>query len=491
MDDSKRLRNGLLTLGSLGLLAVGLFLIEQTSSVKLIQATALFAIWGIAAVSLNLINGVTGILSLGHHGFMLIGGYTTALLVLSDQQRERIASSARSQMTDFTLGLSVSNWLHAIGLDALTTPETLWFRFMIAMFIGGVMAAIFGLIVGIPSLRLRGDYLAIVTFGFGEIVRLLASTSLFAPFTNGSLGFTGIPSEIGKSVWWTFLFLVITVFVLSKLKFSSYGRALMGIREDEIAAEAMGVNLAYHKVFAFTVSAFFAGIAGGLWVSWLATARLDVFLFFLTFFFLVAISVGGTGSITGVLFGTALVVFVQQYGDPLEQSYALPVWLGIAGTVLVMTAVGSFLYRQSRRIRPRMHWTIWALGTLGVVGLLAVVVGPSIPALDGEFRPFGMRRILLSALLLAIMIARPEGLIGRAEFSWAWLLRERRDQPSDEEKAQDAWLSNPELRDSLDEPEPAVHPMTERGERPEGKRATGKETPLDSKDREPPESGGR
>ena len=491
MDDSNRLRNAIATLVGLALLAGALWLVEASASVKLVQATALFAIWGIAAVSLNLINGVTGILSLGHHGFMLIGGYATALLVLSDDGRQRIASSARSQMTDFTLGLSVSNWFQALGLEAWTTPDTLWIRFIVALFIGGVMAAIFGLIVGIPSLRLRGDYLAIVTFGFGEIVRLLASTSLFAPFTNGSLGFSGVPSEFGKSVWWTFLFLVITVYVLSKLKFSSYGRALMGIREDEIAAEAMGVNLAYHKVFAFTLSAFFAGIAGGLWVSWLATARLDVFLFFLTFFFLVAISVGGTGSITGVLFGTALVVFVQQYGDPLEQSYSLPVWFGILGAVFVATAIGVFLYRRSRRMRPRMHWSAWVVGGLGMIGLLTALVGPAIPALDADFRPFGMRRILLSALLLAIMIARPEGLLGRAEFSWAWLFRERKDQPTDEERAQDAWLSNPELRKRLDDPKPGAHPIAETGERPEGERATGEETPLEREDVDPPESGGR
>ena len=491
MADSKRLRNALLTLLGLGLVAVALYLVVQSGSVKLIQATALFAIWGIAAVSLNLINGVTGILSLGHHGFMLIGGYTTALLVLSDERRQHLASSARSQLTDFTLGLSVGNWFEAIGLGALATPETLWVRFMVSLLIGGLLAAVFGLIVGIPSLRLRGDYLAIVTFGFGEIIRLLASTSLLAPFTNGSLGFSGVPSDFGKSVWWTFLFLAITVFVMSKLKFSSYGRALMGIREDEIAAEAMGINLAYHKVFAFTLSAFFAGLAGGLWVSWLATARLDVFLFFLTFFFLVAISVGGTGSITGVLFGTALVVFVQQYGDPLEQPYAVATWIGIAAVVLLMAAVGSFLFRTNRRLRPRMHWSIWVLGVLGIAGVLIAFVGPAIPALEGEFRPFGMRRILLSALLLAIMIARPEGLLGRAEFSWAWLLRERSDQPTDEERAQDAWLSNPELRDRLDDKAPGAHPLTERGDRPEGERATGERSPMKSEERDPPETGGR
>ena len=445
MNEDKRTRNIVLTLLGLGLLAVLLYLVDTSGSTKLVQAVALFAIWGVAAVSLNLINGTTGILSLGHHGFMLVGGYTAALLILPEGSRTRIATSARSQMNDFTLGLSIENWMRALGLDALATPETLWVRFILALFIGGLVAAVFGLIVGIPSLRLRGDYLAIVTFGFGEIIRLLASTSLLAPFTNGSLGYAGVPSSFGKSVWWTFLFLGLTVFVMSKLKFSSYGRALQSIREDEIAAEAMGVNLAYHKVLAFTLSAFFAGIAGGLWVSWLATARLDVFLFTLTFFFLVAISVGGTGSITGVLLGTALVVFVRQYGDPVEEAYALTTWLTAGGVVLLAAAGGLFLYRNARRLRPRLHYGVYTLAGLGVLAIVGALLAPSLGILEGTFQGFGLRAILLSVILIVIMVFRPEGIMGRFEFSWAALLRERVDKPTDEERAQDAWLTNPAL----------------------------------------------
>ena len=378
---------------------------------------------------------------------MLIGGYMTALLILPETNRLRLAESARSRLTDFTINLSVQNWLDRLGLDALTTPETLWLRFLIALFIGGLVAAVFGLIVGFPSLRLRGDYLAIVTFGFGEIIRLLASTDLFAPFTNGALGFTGIPRGIGTSLWWTFGILAFTTFVMAKLKFSSYGRALQGIREDEIAAEAMGVNLAYHKVLAFTLSAFFAGVSGGLYVSWLASARLDSFLFFLTFFFLVAISVGGTGSITGTLLGTALVVFVLQYGDPLEQSYALTTWALFAGAMLLAAAVATYIYRASLRLRPLWNPGIFVLAGAGVLVLAASLFAPNFDYWEGSFQAFGLRRIALAVLLVIIMIFRPEGIMGRAEFNWAWLLRERSDEPTDEERAQDAWLSNPELNE--------------------------------------------
>ncbi len=493
-------RNILLTLGTGLICILALWFLTGLGSAKLSQALALFAIWGVATVSLNLINGTLGILSLGHHGFMLIGGYTTALLILSDDARQRILDSGRSAMTETTVGLSVSNLFSSIGLGALTGDGSLWLRFLVAIFLGGVVAAIAGLIVGIPSLRLRGDYLAIVTFGFGEIIRLSASTRIFAPLTNGALGFAGVPSEFGKSVWWTFGFLAFTLFIISKLKYSSYGRAMESIREDEIASEAMGINLAYHKVLGFVISAFFAGIAGGLWVSWLGNARLDNFLFTLTFFFLVAISAGGTGSITGVLVGTALVIFVRQYGDPLEEIYAISRWLEFIGIILIIAGAAFLLFRSFNRSGKRLpNWAIWLftaslfilllgspvfpginLGKIGLyvflipfvimpflpnvgdktkgvgwvvyallgAGILTLLIGGISPGagwLTGTFRGFGMRGIALAILLIVIMIFRPSGIVGRHEFTWSWLFREKLDEPTEEERKQDAWLTNPEL----------------------------------------------
>ncbi len=485
MDDGKkRMRNLLLTLAAGAVVAVVLVLVSGSGGAKLTDTLALFAIWGIAAVSLNLVNGTTGILSLGHHGFMLVGGYVTALLVLPADSRERIATSARSDMTPFTLGLSLESFFEGLGLTGLAGPDGLWVRFLIALLIGGLVAMVFGLIVGIPSLRLKGDYLAIVTFGFGEIIRLTASTSLFSPFTNGALGYSGVPSLFGKSLYWTFGLLALTLFVMTKLKFSSYGRALQAIREDEIAAEAMGIGLARHKVMAFAISAFFAGVAGGLWVSYLSAARLDFFLFFLTFFFLVAISVGGTGSYTGVLLGVGVVVFVQQYGDPLERTYPLVGWFGALGLLVLAAGIGGGLYRRNRRMRPVWHPLVLGLIGIGAATLLVAIVGQDWPLFDGTFQAFGMRRILLAVLLIVIMAVRPDGIMGRGEFSWGWLLRERTDQPTDEERAQDSWLSSSEMdkvkerararsddplpRSLTEEESPSAHPLLERGTKPKG-----------------------
>src|SRR5690606_23759638 len=390
-----QLARWILNTAAIGVLILVLFLVDNSGSAKLVQVFALFGIRGIATVSLNLVNGVTGMLSLGHHGFMLIGGYVTGLLMLPLAARENLAASSRSQLSDFAIGLSVEGWAQALGLGFLAEPGTLWVRFLIALAIGGLVSALFGVVVGVPSLRLRGDYLAVVTFAFGEVIRLLASTPLMTPFTNGALGFAGVPTGFGKSVWWTFGLLAFTVFVMARLKSGSYGRALQGIREDEVAAEAMGVSTSYHKVLAFAISAFFAGVAGGLWVSWVGTARLDLFLFTLTFYFLVAISAGGTGSITGALIGTALVVVVRQYGDPFEQAYALSTWLLVAAVLLIAAAVLGYFYRRNKHLRPELHPALGALAIVGVVAAVLTLSGAGGEIFEQTWQGFGMRAIAL------------------------------------------------------------------------------------------------
>lgn len=136
---------------------------------------------------------------------------------------------------------------------------------------------------------------------------------------------------------------------------------------------------------------------------------------------------------------------MRQYGDPLEQVYPLTTWFAAAGVLVLLAAAGALVLRSRRRLRPRVPPLVLVVGAVGLAALLFALVAPSFGLLQGSFQAFGMRAILLALLLLTIMIFRPEGIMGRAEFSWAWLLREHRDRPSDEERAQDAWLTNPEL----------------------------------------------
>ncbi len=439
------MRNTLLTLATLGIAVLGLYLLTQAEgSSGLLSAITLIFIWGIAAISLNLINGQLGILSLGHHGFMLIGGYVTALLMLPERERAPFRTRLLSDWARDHLDLD--KWLRALGLDYVANSVDL--KFVIALFLAGIAAAIVGVIVGAPSLRLKGDYLAIVTFGFGEIIRLLPNAPEVAAFTNGPLGIKGIPGNAG-GVWWTFFAFLFVLWFLSRLKFSSYGRAFEGIREDEIAAEAMGVNLAYHKVLAFTISAFFAGVAGGLYASYLQSVDTQTFNFFVTFFLLVAISLGGLGSITGAVLGTAIVVLVRIYGGFLEEAY--PAYVGYTGAALLM--LGAFAFsayiRKARRLRPVIETKHYIFGALGLGLLLVAFLFRGEPWMTQTVQFFGMRKILLAVILILIMIYRREGIMGRAEFSWKLVFGPREDIPTEEQRKQDAWLSNPDLNPDL------------------------------------------
>jgi len=182
----------------------------------------------ILAVSLNLINGHTGQFSLGHAGFMAVGGYSAAKLTL-------------------TLQSLVPPWAHPL-------------LFIVALLLGGVIAAATGLAVGVPTLRLRGDYLAIVTLGFGEIIRVIfQTTEAFGAAT----GLTGIP--IWTNFGWAWSGAALTVFVVTCLVNSTYGRGFLAVHDDEVAAGASGINPVRYKVTAFVIGAFFAGIAGGLY----------------------------------------------------------------------------------------------------------------------------------------------------------------------------------------------------------------------------------
>ena len=441
------MRDYLLTLLSVGLAALALYFLTVSEGTSgLLSALTLIFIWGIAAISLNLINGQLGILSLGHHGFMLIGGYVTALLMLPARERRPFRTRLLSDWARNHLDLD--KWLRGLGLDALA--NSIDAKFIIALFIAGLAAALLGIIVGAPSLRLKGDYLAIVTFGFGEIIRLLPNAPEVAAFTNGPLGIKGIPGNAGN-IWWTFLALLLVLWFFSRLKFSSYGRAFEGIREDEIAAEAMGVNLAYHKILAFTISAFFAGVSGGLYASYLQSVDTQTFNFFVTFFLLVAISLGGLGSITGALLGTAIVVLVRVYGGFLEQPN--PAWVGyLSGAVLMLAAFAFSAYiRKARRLRPVIEPKHFIFGAVGAVLLVITIAFFKQPWMQQTVQFFGMRKMLLAVILILIMIYRREGVMGRAEFSWKLIIGPREDIPTDEQRKQDAWLSNPDLNPGLKE----------------------------------------
>jgi branched-chain amino acid transport system permease protein len=242
------------------------------------QIVILVGINIILAVSLNLINGITGQFSIGHAGFYAVGAYTSASLVYYGGPAIRSATSFLPQIAQNAL-------LLVLGILAAAAA-----------------AGLAGLAVGIPSLRLRGDYLAIVTLGFGEIIRVLI---LNIDAIGGSRGFSGIPQL--SNFFWVYLGVLLTIVTVHNLVNSSYGRAFISIRDDEIAAEAMGVDTTRFKVLSFVISSMFAGLAGSLFGHYTMYLHPNSFLFTTSFYLIIMIVVGGLGSIEGSIVGAILI----------------------------------------------------------------------------------------------------------------------------------------------------------------------------------------
>jgi branched-chain amino acid transport system permease protein len=237
----------------------------------------------ILAVSLNLINGFTGQFSIGHAGFMAIGAYGSAWLAVTFGAGFRAALA----------------FLPSEGVEALLV--------LVCLVFGGFLAAIGGLVVGVPSLRLRGDYLAIVTLGFGEIIRVFI---LNIETIGGARGYTGIPNLAGFG--WVYFVAALTVIFVYNIVHSSFGRTLLAVREDEIAAEAMGVNTTRAKVISFVLSSSLAGVAGGLFAFYSMFLHTNSFTFIKSIEFVIMIVIGGMGSILGSVVGAVLYIVLTE-----------------------------------------------------------------------------------------------------------------------------------------------------------------------------------
>jgi len=245
------------------------------------------------AVSLNLINGFTGQFSLGHAGFMAIGAYSSAVLTTN----------------------------YGDKLLPLVGGQT-WILFPIALCVGGIIAALAGLVVGVPSLRLKGDYLAIVTLGFGEIIRVILQN---IEAVGGARGMIGIPDY--TNLFWTFGLAAVTVYVVWALVHSTYGRGFIAVSDDEVAAEAMGINTTRYKIIAFVVGAFFAGAAGGIYAHFKQYIAPVGFDFNKSIEIVVMVILGGMGKNAGVIIAAVLLTVIteplRQFGEYRIILYAL------------------------------------------------------------------------------------------------------------------------------------------------------------------------
>jgi len=299
----------------------------------------LCAIYIVLAISMNLLNGFTGLFSLGHAGFMAIGAYVCALLTMSPAQK------------------AVNFYLTPI----LPSLANIQLPFVAALIISGLVAALFAAIIGAPVLRLRDDYLAIATLGFAEIVRVVITN--LQPVTNGALGLKGLPKY--STTWVVWSVAILAVAFMFALVRSPYGRSLKAVRDDEIAARAMGINVPHVKLVSFVVSSFMAGVGGALLGHLMTTIDPKMFVFGLTYNIILIVVLGGNGSITGSVIASIVVTILME-------------------ALRFLDGPLNFI----------------AFKTDGLPGL---------------------RMVVFSVLLMIVVIYRQKGLMGTKEFSWDML----------------------------------------------------------------------
>lgn len=301
----------------------------------------LCAIYIVLALSLNLLNGFTGIFSLGHAGFMAIGAYICALLTMSPAQK----------VVNFYLEPIVP-WLANVQIP-----------FLPALLLAGCGAALFAFLIGLPVLRLHDDYLAIASLGFAEIIRVVITN--MQSVTNGALGLKGLPKYSTTYVVWGCAALAI-IFMVALIN-SAFGRSLKAVRDNEIAAQAMGIDVAHIKTVSFVISGFMAGIGGALLGHLMQTIDPKMFVFSLTYNILLIVVLGGNGSITGSVIASIVVTVLMEFLRFLD-------------------------------------------GPLNFI----VVKTDGLP---------GLRMVVFSLLLMIVVIYRQRGLMGTNEFSWDYLAK--------------------------------------------------------------------
>ena len=281
------------------------------------------AVYSLVAVSMNLLNGFTGLFSLGQAGFMLLGAYTYAIFMIPSDVRDSVYYLFNGSSVHF----SFQEMFGAIfGTAGFGGAVSLVLGVLVAIICAGIVAAIFAYLIGLPVLRLKSDYLAIATLGFAEIIRAIFQWDKLGPVTNGANMLKNFPTfadfniknasgqiVLRLSAFVPVFLSAVCIFIIVLLINSSYGRAFKAIRDDEIAAEAMGVNLAHHKRLSFCISSFFAGVGGALFAMFTTMVQAKVFTSTMTYEILLIVVIGGIGSVSGSCIASLLYIAASEW----------------------------------------------------------------------------------------------------------------------------------------------------------------------------------
>ena len=318
LQEKKSKRGAWIALGCVAALLVLVIVLENTMQPTSMLFTVLKkgAVYALVAASLNLLNGFTGLFSLGQAGFMLLGAYTYAILTIPSADRESVYYLYGGSAVNFSLPELFGGGALGLILGVLA-----------ALILAGCVAAVIAWLIGLPVLRLKSDYLAIATLGFAEIIRAIFQWDRLGPVTNGANALKSFPTfssfnienangevVLRLSTFVPFLLVAVCIGIMVLLINSTYGRAFKAIREDEVAAEAMGINLAKHKRMAFCISSFFAGVGGGLFAMFANQAQAKTFTTSMTYEILLIVVIGGIGSISGSCIASFLYVAASEWG---------------------------------------------------------------------------------------------------------------------------------------------------------------------------------
>ena len=317
IQEKRSKRGALLGLAAAILVLVLVTVLENTllSTSQLFVVLKKGAVYSLVAVSMNLVNGFTGLFSLGQAGFMLLGAYTYAILTIPSADRESVYYLYGGSAVNFSLPELFGGGALGLILGVLA-----------ALILAGCVAAVIAWLIGLPVLRLKSDYLAIATLGFAEIIRAIFQWDRLGPVTNGANALKSFPTfssfnienadgevVLRLSTFVPFLLVAVCIGIMVLLINSTYGRAFKAIREDEVAAEAMGINLAKHKRMAFCISSFFAGVGGGLFAMFANQAQAKTFTTSMTYEILLIVVIGGIGSISGSCIASFLYVAASEW----------------------------------------------------------------------------------------------------------------------------------------------------------------------------------
>ena len=317
LQEKKSKRGAWIALGCVAALLVLVIVLENTMQPTSMLFTVLKkgAVYALVAASLNLLNGFTGLFSLGQAGFMLLGAYTYAILTIPSADRESVYYLYGGSAVNFSLPELFGGGALGLILGVLA-----------ALILAGCVAAVIAWLIGLPVLRLKSDYLAIATLGFAEIIRAIFQWDALGPVTNGANALKNFPTfssfnienangevVFRLSTLVPFLLAAVCIGIMVLLINSTYGRAFKAIREDEVAAEAMGISLAKHKRMAFCISSFFAGVGGGMFAMFANQAQAKTFTTSMTYEILLIVVIGGIGSISGSCIASFLYVAASEW----------------------------------------------------------------------------------------------------------------------------------------------------------------------------------